>query len=372
MNRIGMLLPRSTDYPAMGMEILGALKASLKRSGVQAEFVTENIGFGENEGINYAKAEKLFLQDEAELIVAYCNPVNAQGLYQLAQVFGKPIIFLDAGMQMPPMSVHALCFHLSLQGMLACRHSGQMAGNGNRQVLMAASFYEGGYHGPWSYEKGLSMAGGSVCGNYVSGYKIAEFSIEPFIGLLSTSTPGCVTACFSSYLAELFFAELKKQNGKVMRLPYYCSPFMAEEELLRRSDFPGGELHTVVPWASSLESSEQEAMRAHLSLKNGSRLSLFHLLGWEAGIVTSQILQSGPGSLKGFHFESPRGKVRLHPETHYSYAPLYEGYIREGEGGKCRLEISRSIEVSPDEHQIHLTDSSLNSVSGWKNNYLCI
>jgi len=369
-NRIGLLLPRSNDYPVMGYEIMEGLKAYFRAAGKEApQLVTENIGFGENASVNYAKAEKLLLQDEAEVIVAYCNAANAEPLYTLAEALKRPFIFIDSGMQLPEAFSPFSC-HISLQGAHACRLAGSMAGEGSRKVLMATSFYDGGYRGPFEYDRGLSESGGSVCGNYVSHYKISEFTIDPYIGLLHQTGAGSVGACFSSYLAELFFQGLNQKKEETLPLPMYCSPFMAEEQLLSRCDFPGGELFTVVPWASSLENPEQSRLRN--AIDKYKNLTLFHLLGWEAAQVAERIAETSVQGLKGFTFNSPRGPVTIHPETHHTYAPLYRGRIGGNEGGKCSLIIEEEIPVTAADHLMILLDKPSDLVSGWKNNYLCI
>lgn len=370
LNRIGILLPRSTDYPAMGFDILDGLRASLNNQGIEnLQIFTENIGFGADAAINYSKAEKLILQDQVELIIAYCSSANAESLYQLADALNKPFIILDACMQLPE-TVSENSYHISLQGIHACRIAGKMAGSGNQKVLLATSFYDGGYRGPWGYDRGLSESGGAICANYVSGYKLAEFTIDPYIGLLQQSGATSVAACFSTYLAELFFKALNEKKEEAVLLPFYCSPFMAEEQMLEKCDFPGGEFYTVVPWASTLENEEQKVFSNCLGEKK--RPNLFHLLGWEAGILAVQISEEGISSLKGFSYSSPRGRVSIHPVTHYSYAPLYQGRIRGNESGKCRLEITSVIEIDGEEHITMMEDRPEEMVSGWKNNYLCI
>jgi branched-chain amino acid transport system substrate-binding protein len=371
-NRIGLLLPRSTDYPAMGYDIIDGLKCRFKENGQEApQFFTENIGFGENASINYAKAEKLFLEDNVDLLIAYCNSMNAEQLYPLADTMAKPLLILDACMQVPQLPASDYCYHISLQGIHACHVAGYMAGTGSRKVLMATSFYDGGYRGPWFYDRGLSEAGGSVCGNYVSGYKLAEFTIDPYIGLLHQSGAASVGACFSSYLAELFFKALREKNSEAIPLPFYCSPYMAEEQLLAKCDFPGGEFYAVVPWASSLENKAQEKFAQQLSAIK--KPNLFHLLGWEAGIVATRIGEQGIQSLKEFSYESPRGAVTIHPLTHYTYSPLYKGRITADDNGKCKLDISGVIPVDAAAHQkIMAEDKPGSSISGWRNNYLCI
>src|SRR5881398_4084670 len=174
--KIGILLPRSTDYPAMGYDIVDGLRAGLQFTGQSSfEIFTENIGFGVDPTLSYARAEKLLLNDGVDLLIVYSDASNAEQLYPLAETFQKTLIVLDAGMQLPEIN-SAYCYHISLQGVHACRIAGMMAGQGNRKVLMATSFYDGGYRGPWGCDRGLSETGGSVCGNYVSGYKTAEFN----------------------------------------------------------------------------------------------------------------------------------------------------------------------------------------------------
>jgi branched-chain amino acid transport system substrate-binding protein len=372
-HRIGFLLPRSTDYPAMGYDIVDALRLCLQQSGIDdVHFFSENIGFGDDEALNHAKAEKLFLQDNVDMIFVYSSSTNAEHIYSLATAINKPLIFLDTGMQLPLSPSSACCYHITLQGAHACRIAGFMAGEGNRRVLMATSFYDGGYRGPYCYDRGLSEAGGSVCGNYVSGFKTAEFTIEPYIGLLHQSGAASVAACFSSYLAELFFKGLNEKNKDAVTVPFYCSPFMAEEQLLSKCDFPGGEFFTVVPWALSLQNREQEIFTTAIKAEKKKEANIFHLLGWEAGKVAMQYSSHGMAALDNFSYASPRGTVTIHPDTHYSYSSLYKGKIEADDKGKCRLIITGDIPVDANGHLKVMTDTIGLISSGWKNNYLCI
>jgi branched-chain amino acid transport system substrate-binding protein len=371
--RIGILLPRSTDYPSMGVDILDGIKGYTRNStGDTLDFKTENIGFGENPALTHEKAEKLLLQEEVDALVVYSNASNAELLYKLAPVYAKPFIFLDAGMQMPFAPASDYCYHISLQGLHACRIAGSMAGTGNRKVLLASSFYDGGYMGPWAYHQGLAESGGSICGNYVSGYKEEEFSIDHYVSLLQTSDAASVAACFSSYLAKLFIKELGAKNKEAAPVPFYCAPFMAEEQMLKNCVFPGGDFYTVVPWATSLQNNEQEVFTGYFHEEKNKIANLFHLLGWEAGAVASQALESGATSLKGFCYPSPRGNVTIRPQTHYTYAPLYNGRITGDAQGRCSLSISGMVDVSASDHDRMMSDKPDNQFSGWRNNYFCI
>jgi branched-chain amino acid transport system substrate-binding protein len=373
-NCIGLLLPRSTDYPALGFDLLDGLRFSLENRGMgNVRTLAENIGFGEDAAINYSKAEKLILTDNVDAIVAYANASIAETLYPLAEASGKPFIFLDPSMQFPSVAPSPNCFHISLQGIHACRTSGALAGKDNKKVLMATSFYEGGYRGSFGYVRGLQEAGGSVCGNFISGYKEADFTIQQYMQLLQHSGAQTVAAVFSSYLADLFIKALKEQPDATA-LPFYCSPFMAEEQMLSKCDFPGGTFQAVVTWATSLKNEQQDVFMNTIQQKKNKTANIFHLLGWEAAIVFQQIIANGMAAMAGFSYDSPRGRVTIHPETHNSYSPLYKGLIKAGENGKCVLDIEEEINVSADDHVRVLNDKPEEGsvVSGWKNNYLCI
>ncbi|REG90476.1 ABC transporter substrate-binding protein [Flavobacterium aquicola] len=370
--RIGLLLPRSTDYPAMGFDILDGLRTHLHLLGIlDPQLITENIGFGDDQQLSYAKAEKLLLQDDVQLLIAYSNIQNAEPLYQMAQSSGRAFLFLDTGMQTATIDKIPNNWFLNLQGIDTCFRLGQLAGEGERNVMMANSFFDAGYRGSLFATKGLDLTGGAVSGNYVSTHKISEFTIDRYLELLNENEPQAVIANFSIYLTDLFLKELKNKGESATPFPFYCSPFMAEETLLTKCDFPTGTFHTIVPWSSSVENEAQHLFLTTIREQKNKTANLFHLLGWEAAIAVNHLLNNGPQSLANWSFESPRGKVTFDSVTQSSYAPLYKGIIVPDIDGKCVLEIEEKLEVTKEEHQQNWTQKQEEMSSGWKNNFLC-
>lgn len=370
--RIGFLLPRSTDYPAMGFDILDAFRIHIQMLGIQdLEIVSDNIGFGDDHQLIFAKAEKLLLQDDVQLLIAYCNVQNAEPIYQMAQSSGRAFLFLDAGMQMPTEDRMPNNWFLSLQGLDASYHLGQLAGEGNRKTIIASSFFDAGFRGSLFALKGLDDVGGSVSGNYISTHKISDFSIDQYIQLLNENEPKAVIANFSIYLIELFLNALKEKGATATPLPFYCAPFMAEETILSKCDFPTGAFHTIVSWAKTLENEAQQLFLKSIQEQKNKIANIFHLLGWEAAAATIQLLNNGPQSLANWSFESPRGTVTFDPITQTSYAPLHKGMIVADDNGKCKLQIDEKMEITPREHRKIWTEKQEGIHSGWKNNFFC-
>jgi branched-chain amino acid transport system substrate-binding protein len=141
---------------------------------------------------------------------------------------------------------------------------------------------------------------------------------------------------------------------------------------LESSPFPDAKLYTLVPWARSIESTENQIFVDTIKKEKNKTANIFHLLGWEAAVAVQRILNEGIASLKNYSFLSPRGMITFHPETHASYAPLYEGQIVRGENNNCKLALTRPVEVSAEAHRINHFTRPLGEYSRWKNNFFCI
>lgn len=371
--RIGILLPRSTEYPSLGFDLLDGIRLGLKHLGVNdVQFFMENTGFGEDPSATQALAEKLVMRDDVHLIIAYATSLNAEALYAFAETASRPFLFLDAGMEIFEAPPHRLCRHITLQGLMSCKKLGEKAGQDGGKVISAVSFFDGGYRSSWAFCNAIAANGGSICGNFVSHFKEEDFNLQPLFELIRQGEAQSVTAAFSSYFAEWFMRGLKAAGDPVQTLPFYCSPFMADEQLLNAIPFPGGNFHTVVAWARTLENENNRLFTEVIQKEKNKAANLFHLLGWEAALAASRIITDGIAALDDWSYESPRGTVRFHPATHTSYGPLYEGRIEADEQGNCRLALSETIHVSAEEHSALHFSKPEGEYSRWKNNYFCI
>lgn len=369
--RIGVLLPRSVEYPSISFDLLDGLRLYLKGKG-DYQFFTENTGFGEDADLTNASAEKLVLQHDVDLIIAYSTSLNAETLYSFAETANKPILFLDAGMEIFEAPPHRLCRHLTLQGLMACQVLGEQAGEQAQKIISAASFFDGGYRSSWVFHNAIVKKGGAFVGHFVSQFKEDEFTITPLLDLIRENDAEAVTAAFSSYFDGLFMNALKQTDVSLRNIPFYCAPFMADEQLLSAIPFPAGNFLTAVPWALTIDTEANRIFKDTLQTEKNKTANIFHLLGWEAGIVAAQILTNGIAAADDWSFESPRGNVRFHPQTHNAYAPLYLGKITDSGDGKCKLVIEGIHEVTAEQHKELYFARPEGSYSRWKNNYFCI
>ena len=71
----GILMPRSTLYPSLGHDWLNGIKNQLKSCDryAQIKLLTDNIGFGTNEQEIYSRAEKMLLEEDADVVVLFAD-----------------------------------------------------------------------------------------------------------------------------------------------------------------------------------------------------------------------------------------------------------------------------------------------------------
>lgn len=376
---IGVLLPRSTDFPAMGFDILDGLKLSLQNHGVSdVRFVPENIGYGEDKSDIYAKAEKFILSDDAQIIVGYLSPENAASLYPLMENTGKLLIALDPGMNYPAEISSESALHISLQGIHACYLIGLKSAQKKDKIIMATSFYDGGYRGPWAFSRAFDQAGGTIVSNFVGHHQEESFDIEPVRAAMTRHNDAKIAACFSTYLATTFLNKMSDAQIGDNSTEYYCSPYMAEEQTMFKYRLPAGKFYSFSPWFASLKNEASENFVKDIRNAKNKQANLFHLFGWEAGIVLAELLSASDGMfqrfnqlLEGGSYESPRGTVHIHPSTHFTYAPLYFCELKRSEDGKTEIHEEGIQDISAEEHLRFMNDRPTGFTSGWFNNYLC-
>lgn len=372
-SRIGVLLPRSTEYPSIGFDILDGLRIHLRMLGMNdVSIFTENIGFGENPEATHAAAEKLVMNNDVDMLIVYATSLNAEQLYSFADSSGKPILFIDAGMEHFELPAHKGCYHLTLQGTQASSLLGEMAAKKYKKAIFAASFLDGGYRGNWFMNESAIKGGIEIGGHYVSMYREEDFSLANLEELKSKTQGDVVLASFTSYLAVFLLKHLKNASEPLKATPFYCSAFLAEEMILESTPFPGVDMTTVVPWSRTIESSQNQIFMDAVMKEKKKAASIFHLLGWEAALVVQQIRNEGEASLLNSSLNSPRGTLRFHPDTHSAYAPLYEGKITASENGNCKITLSRPIEISAEAHRINHFSKPVGDFTRWKNNFFCI
>lgn len=382
---IGFLLPRSTLFPSLGLDILNGLRCYLEQEQAWQEItpIMDNIGFGVEEGEIYTRAEKMLLQDNADIVIVCADTRIAELLHPLFTSVNKILLVVNFGTNVPenrqaaPTTLlHSLnfCMHAGLTGRQAAE------GPGGKEAVYLLSYYDAGYQQCYWMMTAHQLAGGIPAFNHITALHLQEFSLEPLKGFLDQH-PGVSTllCLFAGDQAERFYREISPVQKKY-GLHLFGAPMLFEPSLKKTlgKDFTVEGITGNIPWHPSLDNKGNSAFLSGMAGKPGSNTNYFSVLGWEAGMIVKEILSlyhrmNGDAaaitrSLTDLIFESPRGRMRIDPHTYYTYAPSY----RASCSGNMDIIITGEEDMETAWKEFVNQPPVQGDSSGWRNTYLCI
>lgn len=382
MNTIGILLPRSTFYTSIGFDLFDGLKyglLELEREDIK--ITTENIGFGADKQQCYRAAEKLLLEENADLVIAYISHRTAELLKPLFLAANKMLLVLDSGASLP--TEWPSCpniFYLSLHNALGAWIASKKATtDGFLNGGMVSGYYDGGYLHTYSLSENFVNSGGTIKFNHVTGYKEDDFTISPLKNYLDKYPKSALLSLFSGDFVQWYFKGIQEEFH-YENLPIYLSPFGLEETMLENAVYPSNSVKGVASWSKKIDNIRNKAFVTKLE-SLGKKPNLFSLLGWESAQLAVQIISLSKKhsnkisdiakEFQSLKFETPRGKIHFDVKTNTSISTLYNVSVIE-KNGMCELKLDSSIENSKEEFEEMCNLPLENSTSAWFNSYTCI
>lgn len=373
-------MPRSTLYPALALDMLNGLKLSLKDQQVSpgTELVIENIGFGTNEPEIYAKAEKMLLEQDVDVVIAFADTIIAELLQPLFTATNKILLIVNFGANFPrswkpaPTSITLslnFCLHAKLTGKLAAQKE-------QKQVANVVSYYDGGYNQCYSMLNSNLLNGGIASFNHVTHLKLEEFSLRPLENFLDENTEVDTALClFAGDQAERFYTDIQAQQQK-RALDLFVSPMMLDESLFANTGIMVQRVQGYVPWHSGLQHDANDRFKETLLSNTNRPANYFSLLGWDTGLLLAEICRQAPtatgagniiAAIISKKYESPRGWLVTDAATHHCYGPSWHVHA----AGKTITADQEETDVASAWREF-TSEPLLPESSMWRNTYLCI
>ena len=361
-------------FPTLGKDLLQGFRLGLGNEYDGVKYLVEGIGNATDDSI-IRTAEKLLIQEDVDLVIAFCGSILLESLGRVFESYQKPLFHVDLGSnalklkhQNSFVAYHSL--NLWQSNYTAGKYAADTFG---KKGLLAASFYDGGYQHSEALVTGYREAGGELVDFYVApmDYKNEDFST--LLEVIESKDPEVVFLLFSYKEADKLLQALSKSklNGKY---PFVAMPVLTDESMYEENHGIQ-QLVSIGSWSfDEKRSTMQEFVSVYQELK-GSHPNLIHLLGYEMGQATSQLLETHgeipsklSEALQKLTIATPRGNLSYNA---YGESQVEEFKIRKFNFNEVRYHNEVIGTVEADFSSGLYKQFEPLEYTGWQNPYIC-
>jgi len=339
--RIGLLLPYSGTYAALGHNITDAMKLAAdehggKLGGREVEWVA--VDDESNPAKAPANVNKLIAGENVDILTGPVHSGVAMAMMQIVRQEKVLTIVTNAGAQAV---TGTLCaphvFRTSFsnwQTSYPCADVLLKAGQ-KKAVLMFWN-YSFGQESMEAFKEGYAKGGGAIVKEIAVPFPSTEFQAN--LSEIAAIKPDAVFVFFAGAGAAKFVKDYA-DAGLQGKVPLYGSGFLTDGVLAAQGAAAEG-IKTTLHYADGLDNAANRKFRAAFKKATGRDADVYAVAGYDTVNVLAQALRKVGGdtsaqkeliaALETAHIDSPRGKFRFSK----AHNPIQDIYLRQVKGGK--------------------------------------
>ena len=342
--KVGLMLPYTGTYAALGNSITNGFKLAVAESGGklggrEIEYYTVD------DESNPAKApentNKLVKRDNVDVLVGTVHSGVAIGMAKVVAETGTLMINPNAGADQitGPMCAPNI-FRTSFSNWQPGYATGKvMAGDKHKTAVTLTWNYAAGQQMVDGFKEAFSAGGGKVIKELTLPFPTVEF--QPFLTEIASLKPDAVFVFFAGGGAVKFTKDYAAAGLKG-KIPLYGTGFLTDGTLTAQGDTADGVI-TALHYADSLDLPKNKAFRAAYQKAYNAAADVYAVQGYDA----AQLLRVGLDAVKGdmskkadmikamenARIDSPRGAFNLSK----AHNPVQNFYARKVEGGDNKV-----------------------------------
>lgn len=339
---VGLLLPFSGVYAALGNEIEAGFALGLEQFGGDsgATFTVAREDTEVKPPVALAKAKKLILQDEVDVMVGIVSSGVLGAVRDMVHGAGVPLIVANAGNDA---ATGADCSpyitRMSFSNGQVNRPMGTwMYNQGIRKVYTLAPDYAAGRQMIDGFVSTFTAAGGEIVGQEFTPFQKTQ-DFGPYLAQAQASGADAVFVFYAGGEA-ISFVKQYDSFGLKDDLPLYGSGFLTSP-LYVNAEGPAAEgVITSLHYVPTIESDTNAAFVAAFEAKAGHAPSEYAVQGFDAARALVEAVKSGATdresiaqALRQVSFDGPRGATSIDPATNNIIQPIYVYETVAGENG---------------------------------------
>jgi len=376
--RVGLLLPQSQLYPAIGANFRAGMDLFLaQRSSADRPISLIAHEYGTTPSVAIEQAHDLISKGQADMIVGSLSSGVAATLHPLLHERQMPLLVSNIGANLtrddrnsPYIIRNSFSYWQSSWAL-----GRWAAGNLGKQAFVVSSFYDSGYDSLYAFQLGFESAGGTITSTKVTHRPTDTGELHMLMADIQQTQPDLVFAAYSGAQAT-DFVRAYAHAGLSARIPLLGSGFLTDESLLSHQGDVALGIKTALPWARTLDLPANQAFTNAFQNFSGRPADPFAVLGYDtARLISTAASSAGDteqlrGALAGTAFDSPRGMVQMDKTLLEINTPLYLREVRAGAGGLSNIVIGKLPALPTNNAEIAALRAS--TKTGWSNAYLYV
>ena len=338
--KVGVLLPYSGTYAALGNEITLGFEMALEEAGRSSEFtiVTEDTEVKPPVGL--AKARKLVLEDEVDVIVGVVSSGVLGALRDFIDGAGVPLIVANAGNNVATgEACSPYITRVSFSNGQVTRPMGEwLAAQGVSSVYTMAPDYAAGHQMIEGFSQAFTGAGGKIAGGEYTPFG----QTRDFGPYLTNAKASGAEAVFVFYAGGEAISFVKQYGsfGLAPEIPLYGAGFLTSPLYVEAEGDAAIGVTASLHYVPTLDNPVNEAFVEKFQAAHGRMPSEYAVQGHDAALALMAALDTGAregaelaNALRHVSFDSPRGPLSIDPATNNVVQNIYVyDTVKDGDG----------------------------------------
>lgn len=354
--KVGLLLPYSGVYAALGNDIEAGFRLGLKTYGPEGttfDILTEDTEAKPPVGLE--KTRKLVLEDEVDVLAGIVSSGVLGAIRDFVDESGVPLIVANAGNdEATGEQCSPYITRMSFSNRQVSRPMGEwLAGQGVKKVFTIAPDYAAGKQMIQAFVEGFTAAGGEIVGqDFTPFQKTQDFG--PYLAKAKASGADAVFAFYAGGEA-IAFVKQYDSFGLKAEMPLYGTGFLTSP-LYVEAEGPAAEgVITSLHYVPTIDNAENKAFVAAFTAEYGKMPSEYSVQGFDAArALAVAVAAAGKDhealakALTQVSFEGPRGATAIDPATNNIVQPIYVYETVAGDGGLTQKILAQlPVETDP-------------------------
>lgn len=328
--KVGLLLPASGPYASLGKELDDGFTMALEEAGMAGDFSIVREDTEVKPPVGVAKARKLVLQDNVDVIVGIVSSGVLGAVRDFVDGAKVPLIVTNAGNdQATGERCSKYIVRVSFSNGQVNRPMGPwMFQHGIKKVYTLAPDYAAGRQMIEAFSKSFTEAGGEIVGSDFTPFgKTQDFG--PYLTKAKAANPDAIYVFYAGREA-IAFVKQYDSFGIKKDVPLYASGFLTSPLYVKAEGPAAVGVVTGLHYVPTLDTPENAAFVKMFEEKFDRPPSEYAVQGYDAGRLLVEAVKGGASgreaiatALPKIQYTGPRGPLKIDPATNNVVQNIY-------------------------------------------------